>query len=77
EDVRALTKDGVLSAGHARALLAFENSAMISEAAKVTLEKNLTVREVEKMAKNSSKTGFKSPKIKRRDSFYDEVEISL
>lgn len=77
EDVRALTKEGVLSAGHARALLAFENSAMISEAAKVTLEKNLTVREVEKMAKNASKTSVKSPKIKRRDSFYDEVEISL
>lgn len=77
EDVRTLTKEGVLSAGHARALLAFENSAMISEAAKVTLEKNLTVREVEKMAKNSAKNGVKSPKIKRRDSFYDEVEISL
>jgi len=35
------------------------------------------VETVEKMAKNASKTGVKSPKIKRRDSFYDEVEISL
>ncbi len=75
-EVRQMTQDGVISAGHARALLAFDNEAMICEAAQTIVKNNLTVRDVERLAKMAEKTaGTRS--AKRRDSFYDEVELSL
>lgn len=76
EDVREMTKEGKLSAGHARALLAFDNPAMMSEAARQTVEKNLTVRDLERMARQSAASPRRHTQ-KRRDSFYDEVELSL
>ena len=76
EDVREMTKEGKLSAGHARALLAFDNPAMMSEAARQTVEKNLTVRDLEHMARRQTSAG-RTRTAKRRDSFYDEVELSL
>lgn len=76
EDVREMTKEGKLSAGHARALLAFDNPAMMSEAARQTVEKNLTVRDLEHMARQHTSAG-RTRTAKRRDSFYDEVELSL
>ncbi len=75
EEVRQMTKDGKISAGHARALLAFDNPAMMLEAAEQIVSRKLTVRDVEKMAKSPRKRPAK--KAKRRDSFYDEVELSL
>lgn len=77
EEVRLLTKDGFISAGHARALLAFENPAMMIECAEQIVAKKLTVRDVEKMAKRPAAKAFKTSATKRRDSFYDEVEIAL
>lgn len=77
EEVRSLTKDGFVSAGHARALLAFENPAMMIECAEQIVAKKLTVRDVEKMAKRPAAKAFKTSATKRRDSFYDEVEIAL
>ena len=76
EDVREMTKSGQISAGHARALLAFDNEALIREVADQIVSKKLTVRDVEKMAKRPvSKASGKT--AKRRDSFYDEVELAL
>lgn len=75
EEVRNMTREGVISAGHARALLAFDNDAMMLEAAKQIVSRKLTVRDVEKMAKSPRRRAAKKPK--RRDSFYDEVELSL
>ena len=75
EDVREMTKNGEISAGHARALLAFESTALMQEVAEKIVSQKLTVRDVEKMAK-SPRTAVQRTR-KRRDSFYDEVEISL
>ncbi len=77
-EVRDMTRSGELSAGHARALLAFENEALIYEAAQNIIKNKLTVRDVERLAKmtpRSDATGRLH--TKRRDSFYDEVELSL
>ena len=76
EEVREMTKNGEISAGHARALLAFDNQAMMLEAAKRIVSHKLTVRDVEKMAKSPRRTTAMR-NTKRRDSFYDEVELSL
>lgn len=75
EEVRTMTKNGDISAGHARALLAFDNEAMMLEAAKRVVSHKLTVRDVEKMAKSPRKSATR--RAKTRDSFYDEVELSL
>lgn len=77
EEVRAMTRDGSISAGHARALLAFDNDVMIKEAADNIIRNNLTVRDVERLAKMTEKTATRRAGGKRRDSFYDEVELSL
>lgn len=77
EEVRSLTKDGFISAGHARALLAFDNPAMMLECAEQIVAKKLTVRDVEKMAKCPVHKASAASSPKRRDSFYDEVEIAL
>ncbi|WP_178668080.1 ParB/RepB/Spo0J family partition protein [uncultured Eubacterium sp.] len=76
EEVRDMAKDGVISAGHARALLAFDNQPMMIECAKQIVPKKLTVRDVEKMAKRPARAS-EPKRTQRRDSFYDEVELSL
>ena len=77
EEVRSLTKDGFISAGHARALLGFDNQAMMLECAEQIVAKKLTVRDVEKMVKRPVHKPSAASSPKRRDSFYDEVEIAL
>lgn len=77
EEVRQMTKDGDISAGHARALLAFDNEPMMLECAKQIVDKKLTVRDVEKMAKRPKPSKIKASGGKARDSFYDEVELAL
>lgn len=77
EEVREMAKDGTISAGHARALLAFDNQPMMIECANQIVSKKLTVRDVEKMAKRPAMSSTKTKTAQRRDSFYDEVELSL
>lgn len=76
-EVRDMTREGEISAGHARALLGFDNEAMIYEAAKQIVQHKLTVRDVERMAKRQDKNAPSVKRAKRRDAFYDEVELSL
>lgn len=77
-EVRDMAKNGEISAGHARALLAFDDEALIFEAAQNIVKNKMTVRDIERLAKISEKSGNVSVKrTKRRDSFYDEVELSL
>ena len=50
----------------------------IIETAKLIMEKGISVRETERLAKEASKdTEGKVRQPKRRDVFYDEVEIAL
>ncbi len=77
EEVRQMTKEGEISAGHARALLAFDNQAIMYEVAKQIVSDKLTVRDVERLAKRPTKSTDKKQSARHRDSFYDEVELSL
>ncbi len=76
-EVRSMTRDGRISAGHARALLAFDGEAMICEVAANIIKNNLTVRDVERLSKMARRPAKSRSASKRRDSFYDEVELSL
>ena len=78
QEVRDMTREGKISAGHARALLSLDNDAMIYEAAQNIISNKLTVRDVERLAKIRDKSASVSQKrAARRDSFYDEVELTL
>ncbi len=77
QEVRDMTKNGEISAGHARALLAFDNEAMMYEISQNIVKNNLTVRDVERLSKTNENISKTRSSSRRRDSFYDEVELSL
>ena len=77
QEVREMTKNGEITAGHARALLAFDNEAMMLEVAKNIVQNKMTVRDVERLAKLKEPAGPRAARAKKRNSFYDEVELSL
>lgn len=74
EQVLELLEDGSISAGHARALLAFTDEEEMIRAAQKAAAGLLTVRQLEKM---SGESGEKPKAAKSRDSYFDEMEISL
>lgn len=73
-----LTRDRKISAGHARALLSLNDEEKMVEIADQILKKEISVREVERLAKAAAKEK-KQPENHplRRDTFYDEVELAL
>lgn len=77
DSVIALVSDGKLSPGHARALLGFKDEQDIIETADLIIEKELTVRDVEKLVKKRNKEPKAEKPAARRASYYDEVELAL
>ncbi len=78
EEVRELTQEGKISAGHARALLAFDDPhQMIQLAHEIAKDDTITVRQIERLAKQQEKSAAAPKRAKRRDSYYDEVELAL
>ena len=76
EEIRSMLEEGVLSAGHARALLALpEEEAMVALARQVK-EKGLSVRQVEELAKKASQRG-KEEKKSRKIPYFSEAELAL
>ncbi len=79
KEIFPLLENGSLSAGHARALLSLGDEAEMIETARLAVEKNLTVRDLEKKAQGKRKkvTSSVSQKAFSRDSYFDEMEIAL
>lgn len=80
KSVREQVKSGKLTGGHGRALLAFESEARMESLAEEIIKKQLTVRDIERMAQDEKKE--KKPSIPKnnallRDSFFTEMEIAL
>ncbi|MBR6567787.1 MAG: ParB/RepB/Spo0J family partition protein [Clostridia bacterium] len=77
--VIVLLKEGKLSSGHARALLPLKDEKTMLLLCKEIEEKDLSVRETEKIVKNllSDKKEKKEKKPKKRDPYYDECELSI
>ena len=81
--VKDLVESGKLSAGHARAVLAFETEEEQTAAAETALEKGVSVRELEKMAKAAKRdkekaaAGEKAVTAFAKNAFYSEVELAL
>lgn len=78
-EVRGMAKDGKISAGHARALLSLNSQDNMMKVANEVVDKDLSVREVERLTKTleKGKTVNTEKRVKKRDNFYDEVELAL
>lgn len=80
ERVLKMLENGELSAGHARALLGFEDEEMLIATALRAADGGLTVRQVEKAAQKSAEhkeeaaAGASNKKI---DNYFVEMELSL
>ncbi len=78
EEVKEAVSDGVLSMGHARALLSLRDDDKICDAAKRVLKESLSVRQTEQLVARLQRTPKATLNKKgRADSFYKELEIAL
>lgn len=79
ERVLKMVEEGTLSAGHAKALLGFDDEEMLIAVANRASEGELTVRQIERLAQKAAdaKNSRKESKPKKEDTIYKEVEISL
>ena len=74
-----MLREGRISAGHGRTLLAFKNAEAMVRAAEAVVEQDLSVRTLERMSQKTERpiASRKKPKKGRRDPFFDEVELAL
>ncbi|MBQ2668387.1 MAG: ParB/RepB/Spo0J family partition protein [Clostridia bacterium] len=79
EEVRSMLERGEMTAGHARTLLSFKDSAALHDAAKRVAKEGISVRELEKLAKKANTEKAEAEKVKttRRIRYYDEAELAL
>ena len=79
ESVLNLLGEGKLTAGHSRALLSLDDEKEMLRIAEAAINQELSVRQVEKMVKYALQGEKPKPKKrdKKRDKFYDEVELAL
>ncbi len=78
KSVIKMLSDGDLTSGHARALLSLKVPEDIEKIARLALQRGLSVRELESSCQRLNKGGADKVKIiKKRNPFFDEVELSL
>ena len=78
EDIVAMVERGDLSAGHARALVPLTDDAAAMAIAQEIIKKGLSVRETERLVKTLlSDRPKREKRQKKRDVFFDEVELSV
>lgn len=77
DNILELLKSGILSAGHAKAILSLEGEARQREAANIICADKLNVRQAEALTKKMQKSNKAAPVKQSRPSIAAEVEISL
>ena len=76
EKIRDMLEDGDLTVGHAKALMAFDDEGLMTEAAEKAWGGRLTVRELEKMAGRKVKVEYGKNKGALILEFYDRDDLS-
>lgn len=74
DEIKSLIGDGHLQAGHARALLAIKDTSKQIAVARRAVERGMTVREIEKLARGDETTKGDSERESRRRRFPDLEE---
>ncbi len=77
EEVLDMIKEGNLTAGHAKAILAIPDAKAQKEAAALILKEHMNVREAENLSRKMQRKKKTAPKPMARPSIAAEVEISL
>ena len=78
QKVKEYIGKNLISPGHAKCILALEDEEKIIEIADLIIKENLSVRETEALVKKlKSKSSSQKKQSKKRDIFYDEVELAL
>ncbi len=78
QNIVDMIKKDKISAGHARALLSFKDEDDIQAAAKLVVEKGISVRELERLSRSTKNSSKETTKTKiRRTPIITEVESSL
>lgn len=78
EDVQAMVEEGLLSAGHARALLGLEDEESQLKAAGEVIKGDLSVRDTEKLVKNKKNPPQKKEKkLPENDFVYRDIEEKM
>lgn len=80
DDILELISEGKLSAGHGRTLLSFKNPVEMEKAARLAATEDISVRELERLAKKSNKA-LENADVKKlyekKISYFGEVELAL
>lgn len=78
DEVISMLENGDISAGHGRALLAFEDEERLIEVARKAANGSLTVRQVEKLAQTQdAEVPENKSSDEKIDSYFKEMELSL
>ena len=78
ESVLDMVKQGIISSGHARTLIPLTDEKLIIKLAEEISQKELSVRETERIVKTLLKPKNEIVKKKsKRDPYYDECEIAI
>ena len=78
QKVKEYIGENLISPGHAKCILALEDEEKIIEIADLIIKENLSVRETEALVKKlKNKSSSQKKQSKKRDIFYDEVELAL
>ena len=77
EEVQEMVMKGELSAGHAKAILTASDEDYRIELAKLVVKEDLSVRTTERLARKSISDVKSGKKGKKRNPYYDEVELAL
>ena len=75
--VQELLRNGSLSVGHCKALKKIKDEAVMIELAHKTAEGELSVRQVEAIARREDRNAEESKKVKKKLTYYTEVEVIL
>ena len=77
DSIRALIRDGQLSAGHARTFLSLPDERLMEKAAQTTLSQGLSVRQTEALCKKILEQPNETPPKKREPNYLAEHERTL
>lgn len=77
EQIQEMVKNNVISAGHARALLGFGSEKEMIIAANLIVKEDLSVRDIEKLVKESKKESKEKKAPEKKEKYYSEVELAL
>ena len=80
DDVQQMIIDGMISTGHARALISIEDSEQQYQIAQQIFDEKLSVRDVEKLVKNLSKPAKAKKTVmadKSLEAVYQDIEENL